>query len=154
MLRLAFERMGTRLYEALINKVSVMGENTPGPTLEELQKIRDEELQHFLLLKRAVTALGGDPTVQSPCADVAGVASLGIMQVLTDPRTSVAQCLQAILTAELTDNDGWRLLINLSDTLGHTEMVNDFRSALESEERHLANVRGWLSEKVLEKAQA
>jgi bacterioferritin (cytochrome b1) len=110
-------------------------------------------LRHFLLLKKAITTLGGDPTVQSPCADVAGVASLGILQVLTDPRTSVTQCLQAILTAELTDNDGWRLLINLSDTLGYTEMVNDFRAALEDEEEHLTNVRGWLSEKVLEKAQ-
>lgn len=152
--RLAFERMGTRLYEALINKVSVTGESSPGPTLTELQQIRDEELRHFLLLKRAITALGGDPTVQSPCADIAGVASLGILQVLTDPRASVTQCLQAILTAELTDNDGWRLLINLSDTLGYTEMVNDFRAALQSEEEHLTNVRGWLSEKVLDKAQA
>lgn len=152
--RLAFERMGTRLYEALINKVEIMGESSPGPTLAELQQIRDEELRHFLLLKKTITALEGDPTVQSPCADVAGVASLGILQVLTDPRTSVTQCLQAILTAELTDNDGWRLLINLSDTLGYTELVNDFRVALENEEQHLTNVRGWLSEKILEKAQA
>lgn len=152
--RLAFERMGTRLYEALINKVEIMGESSPGPTLIDLQQIRDEELRHFLLLKRAITTLGGDPTVQSPCADTAGVASLGILQVLTDPRTSVPQCLQAILTAELTDNDGWRMLINLSDTLGHTELVSEFRAALESEEEHLANVRGWLSEKVLEDAQA
>jgi len=104
--RLAFERMGTRLYETLINKVEVVGENLPGPTLAELQQIREEELQHFLLLNRTITALGGDPTVQSPCADVTGVASLGILQVLTDPRTSVTQCLQAMLTAELTDNDG------------------------------------------------
>jgi bacterioferritin (cytochrome b1) len=151
--RLAFERMGTRLYEALINKVEIMGESQPGPTLGELQQIRNEELRHFLLLKRAITMLGGDPTVQSPCADVTGVASLGLMQVLTDPRTSVAQCLQAILTAELTDNDGWRMLINLSDTLGYTEMVNNFQGALENEEKHLMNVRLWLSEKVLEKAQ-
>lgn len=152
--RLAFERMGARLYEALINKVEIMGESSPGPTLAQLQQIRDEELRHFLLLKKGITALGGDPTVQSPCADVAGVASLGILQVLTDPRTSVAQCLQAILTAELTDNDGWRMLINLSDTLGYTEMANDFQGALENEEQHLANVRIWLSEKILEKAQA
>lgn len=152
--RLAFERMGTRLYEALINKVEVMGESSPGPTLAELQQIRDEELRHFLLIKRAITELGGDPTVQSPCADMAGVASLGILQILTDPRTTVTQSLQALLTAELTDNDGWRLLINLSDTLGYTSLVNDFRVALENEEGHLTNVRGWLSEKVLEKAQA
>jgi bacterioferritin (cytochrome b1) len=149
--RLAFERMGTRLYEALINKVEVLGESAPGPTFAELQKIRDEELQHFLLLNRSIAALGGDPTVQSPCADVAGVASLGILQVLTDPRTSVTQCLQALLTAELTDNDGWLLLINLADNLGYPELVKDFQSALEHEEEHLVKVRGWVTELVLAK---
>jgi bacterioferritin (cytochrome b1) len=149
--RLAFERMGTRLYETLINKVEVVGESSPGPTLAELQQIREEELQHFLLLNRSITALGGDPTVQSPCADVTGVASLGILQVLTDPRTSVTQCLQALLTAELTDNDGWQLLINLADNLGYPELVKDFQSALEHEEEHLVNVRGWLTELVLAK---
>jgi len=30
----------------------------------------------------------------------------------------MAQCLQAMLTAELTDNDGWRLLIQLADNRG------------------------------------
>lgn len=152
--RLAFERMGTRLYDALINKCEILGESSPGPTLAELQQIRDEELAHFLLLKRSVTELGGDPTVQSPCADIAGVASLGIMQVLTDPRTSVTQCLQAILTAELTDNDGWQLLVNLAADLGYAEMAQEFQSAQEHEAQHVENVRSWLTAKVLEKAQA
>jgi bacterioferritin (cytochrome b1) len=152
--RLAFERMGTRLYEALINKCELAAESSSEPALEQLQQIREEELQHFLLLKRVITELGGDPTVQSPCADVAGVASLGILQVLTDPRTSVTQCLQAILTAELTDNDGWQLLINLADSLGYEEMAQEFQSALEHEAQHVENVRSWLTGQVLEKAQA
>lgn len=152
--RLAFERMGTRLYEALINKCALAGESSSEPTLEQLQQIRDEELQHFLLLKKTITALGGDPTIQSPCADVAGVASLGILQVLTDPRTSVTQSLQAILTAELTDNAGWELLIELADSLGYQESATEFQSALEHEEAHLESVRGWLSDQVLEQAQA
>ena len=152
--RLAFERTGTRLYDALINKCEVLGESSPGPTLAELRRIREEEARHFLLLNKAVTALGGDPTVQSPCADVAAVASLGLLQVLTDPRTSVPQSLQAILTAELTDNDGWRMLIDLAATLGHAELAADFEKALENEEEHLESVRGWLSEEVLKQAQA
>jgi rubrerythrin len=149
--RLAFERMGTRLYEALINKCEILGESSPGPTLADLQQIRDEELQHFLLLKRAITELGGDPTVQSPCADVTGVAARGILQVLTDPRTPVTQCQPASRTAARTDNDGWQLLINLADTLGHNDLVTEFQRALEHEEKHLTNVRGWLTEKVLAK---
>jgi bacterioferritin (cytochrome b1) len=151
--RLAFERMGTRLYEALYNKCETLGESLPGPTLEEIEHIGREELEHFLLINNAITKLGGDPTVQSPSADLAGVASMGIMQVLTDPRSSVAQCLQAILTAELTDNEGWQLLIKLADNLGHSELVAEFETALEHEEEHLENVRTWVSECVLDSAQ-
>jgi len=151
--RLAFERMGTRLYEALLNKCEMLGEMTPGPTLEQIEHIGREELEHFLLVNNAITELGGDPTVQTPCADMAGVASLGIMQVLTDPRSSMAQCLQAMLMAELTDNDGWQLLIKLADNLGHDEMKVEFETALAHEEEHLLNVRAWLSECVLDSAQ-
>ncbi len=121
--RLAFERTGTRLYEALLNKCETLGESVPGPTIEQIREIGSEELEHFLLINKTITELGGDPTVQSPCADVAGVTSMGILQVLTDPRSSMAQCLQVILTAELTDNAGWELLIKLADNLGHQEMI-------------------------------
>ena len=151
--RLAFERQGVRLYEALLNKCQTLGESAPGPTLEDIEHIGSEELEHFLMINNAITDIGGDPTVQSPCADVVGVTSLGIMQVLTDPRSSLAQCLQAMLTAELTDNDGWTLLINLADNLGFDDLKAEFETALEHEEEHLLNVRNWLSECVLESAQ-
>ena len=151
--RLAFERTGTRLYEAFLNKCEMLGESSPGPTLEEIQHIGSEELEHFLLLNKTIKELGGDPTVESPSADIAGVASQGIMQVLTDPRSSIAQCLQALLTAELTDNDGWRLLIQLADNLGFEELTTEFESALRDEEEHLQNVRSWLMECVFDSAQ-
>jgi bacterioferritin (cytochrome b1) len=151
--RLAFERTGVRLYEALLNKCQTLGESAPGPTLEDIEHIGGEELEHFLMLNRVITEFGGDPTVQSPCADVAGVTSLGIMQVLTDPRSSLPQCLQAMLMAELTDNDGWQLLIKLADNLGYDDMKAEFEIALANEEEHLVNVRNWLSECVLDSAQ-
>lgn len=148
--RLAFERMGTRLYDALINKCETLGEQSDaGPTLAELMEIRDEEHRHFMLLSDAVTGLGGDPTVMSPCADVAAVASMGIMQVVVDPRTTVTQCLNAMLTAELTDNAGWEMLINLADELGHADLVEQFTQALENEQKHLLNVQSWLSDDIM-----
>ncbi|HET7288727.1 MAG TPA: ferritin-like domain-containing protein, partial [Pyrinomonadaceae bacterium] len=127
--RLAFERSGTRLYEALLNKCEMLGVQSPGPTLDEIAHIGSEELEHFLMINRAIEEIGGDPTVQSPCADMASVASMGIVQVLTDPRSSMAQCLQAMLTAELTDNAGWELLIKLADNLGYDEMKTEFETA-------------------------
>jgi bacterioferritin (cytochrome b1) len=149
--RLAYERTGTRLYDAFINKCETIGEVSGGPSLAEVQEIREEEHRHFILLSEAVTSLGGDPTVQSPCADVQAVASLGIMQVLNDPRTTVPQCLNALLTAELTDNAGWELLIDLADELGHTDLSEQFTEALENEQDHLLKVQTWLSEMVMAK---
>ncbi len=149
--RLAFERMGTRLYEAFINKCETLGDEANGMTAADLQEIRDEEHRHFMLLTEAVTELGGDPTVQSPCADVAAVASMGIMQVLTDPRTTVTQSLNALLTAELTDNAGWEMLIELADEVGQEALSERFTEALDNEQRHLDSVRAWLTDRVLAK---
>src|SRR5690606_30251558 len=92
--RLAFERSGVRLYDAMIAKVKAM--NVVGSDLVSvLQHIRDEEFEHMLLVEDAIKTLGADPTAQTPCADVAAVKSMGLMQVLTDPRTNVAQGLGA-----------------------------------------------------------
>jgi ferritin-like metal-binding protein YciE len=150
--RLAFERMGTRLYEALINKCEVLGEEKGGPSLEDLQEIHEEELDHFLLLQRVITELGGDPTVQTPSANIAGVMSLGQVQVLTDPRTSTYECLQAILTAELVDNDCWQTLIDLATNLGYDDIASEFEQALEHEDEHLERVRNWISTMTMKKA--
>ncbi|HVF30172.1 MAG TPA: ferritin-like domain-containing protein [Pyrinomonadaceae bacterium] len=150
--RLAFERMGTRLYDGLINKCETLDAGASNPSVAELQEIREEEHRHFLMLNEVITQLGGDPTVQSPCADVAAVSSIGLMQVIMDPRTSVSQSLQAILTAELTDNAGWMMLSNLADELGYSDISEQFTEALENEERHLENVQAWLMDRVMAKA--
>jgi rubrerythrin len=109
-----------------------------------LQRIRAEELGHFRLLCDLVVQLGGDPTAQTPCADVTAAASMGLMQVITDPRTTLAQCLNTILTAELTDNAGWELLGELAQEAGQAGLAEPFSRALEAEQRHLSIVRHWL----------
>jgi rubrerythrin len=140
--RLAVERTATRLYDALIAKFRA---HPQAPvTDEELVHIRNEEARHFALVSGCIEKLGGDPTAQTPCAAVAGVEALGLMQVITDPKTTIAQSLHAILVAELTDNAAWEDLITLADKLGQSEMLPDLQSALEREAEHLATVRGWL----------
>lgn len=160
--RLAFERTGTRLYDALIAKYrataaaepdvlaavapmagsSALTSEAPADTLA---RIRAEELAHFKLLERAIERMGADPTAQTPCADVTAVASMGIMQVLNDPRTTLAQCLNAMLTAELTDNAGWELLVQLAEDVGETELASQFNQALIEESRHVQIVKTWLT---------
>ena len=146
--RLAFERTGTRLYEGLLVKLEAADPHPGGPAREDLERIRDEELEHFALLKATMTALGADPTAMTPSADVIAVASAGLVQVVGDPRTTLTESLKAILTAELTDNEGWLTLADLAERLGHDETANVFRRALAEEEDHLARVRSWLASAV------
>jgi rubrerythrin len=150
--RAAFERSGTRLYEALLVKFDAASVHEGGPTREELEHLRDEELQHYAIARDAIVSLGGDPTVMTPCADVLGVLGMGLVQVLTDPRTTLSQCLDAMLTAELTDNDAWQLLVDLAEGLGHDDLAAQFRIALQQEEQHLVLVRGWVEGALLGQA--
>jgi len=152
--RAAFERTGTRLYDAIIAKFDALGGFDGGPTRERLEEIRDEEIEHLGMIEEAIRALGGDPTVMTPGADVVGVEGTGLVQVLTDPRTTMEQCLGALLVAELTDNDGWDVLARLALAMGHDEMAESFRVALADEAMHLADVRNWVSAGVGEIAHA
>src|SRR5262249_55574852 len=99
--RLAFERTGTRLYDALLAKHDASPGWPGGPSRADLARFRAEELAHFEMLRRCIEEMGADPTAQTPSADVIGVASSGILQVITDPRTTLPQSLSALLTAEL-----------------------------------------------------
>lgn len=153
--RIAFERSGTRLYDALIVKYRTLvdaggdaalplAEDSSADVLAALQEIRLEEHEHFLMLCEVMRSMGGDPTAQTPCAAVIATASMGLIQVVTDPRTTFAQSLNAMLTAELTDNAGWELLITMAQDAGENDMAERFQAALADEERHLATVRAWV----------
>jgi hypothetical protein len=143
--RLAFERTGTRLYEAFLSKLDALPKRPDVPPRQEVLEIHAEELRHFHMLRHALATLGGDPTVTTPSADVTGVASLGLVQVISDPRTSIGQSLQALLIAELTDNDGWATLVELTEAMGHEELAAEFRTAQLDELKHLMRVRAWCS---------
>lgn len=143
--RLAFERTGVRLYEAALGKFDLQGTWVGGPSREQLEKIHDDELSHFVLIREVMERLGADPTAVTPSADLVAVASKGIPAVLTDPRTNLIQCLEALLVTELTDNAGWELLIELAQGLGQSEFVAQFEQALGVESEHLMLVRRWLT---------
>ncbi|HEU5054881.1 MAG TPA: ferritin-like domain-containing protein [Kofleriaceae bacterium] len=150
--RLAFERTGTRLYDALLVKHEAASVHEGGPTREDLLHIRDQELEHALMLIRCIEELGGDPTAMTPAADIQAVASSGIPQVLADPRTTLSQALEAVLIAELADVDSWEMLLDLAEGLGQDEMAERFQLALSQEEEHLASVRQWVATSLLGQA--
>lgn len=142
--RLAFERSGVRLYDAIISKRQAEADLPAIFSLEVLQEFREEELDHFHLVWDCLKEIGADPTAQPPSADVIGVASMGLVKVATDPRIGFASALESILIAELADNDGWNLLIKLTREAGLDKFADRFEEAYGAEERHLQVIRDWV----------
>ncbi|MCQ4288478.1 ferritin-like domain-containing protein [Pseudomonas stutzeri] len=138
--RLAFERSGVRLYDAMIAKAKALG-TAESDLIQVLQHIRDEEFEHMNMVAEVIETLGADPTAQTPCADVAAVKSMGVMQVLTDPRTNIAQGMGALLTIELEDNAAWELLIELAEAGGHPNIAKGFKKAKDQEDDHLVKIK-------------
>lgn len=142
--RMAFERTGVRLYDDVLVAFDVHGSFPGGPTRSEIERIQAEEAEHFVLLKRAMEQLGGDPTAMTPSADLAAVESMGLTQALSEPRRTLGEALHTILVAELADNDGWLLLLELCEEMQQQDLAEQSRRALGQEAEHLALVRSWL----------
>jgi hypothetical protein len=143
--RLAFERSGVRLYDALLSKHDAYGAFRGGPARHDLEHLRDEERAHFMMLHEVVDRRGGDPTAITPSADVHATLAKGVVAVLADPRTDLVQSLEGILLAELADNDCWTALVALARADGDDELAGRFEEAERTEREHLARVRGWIA---------
>lgn len=144
--RLAYERSGVRIYEAFIAKCEASaadGKLPPGVSLDMVRSFCMEEAQHFAMLAEVMTALGADPTAMTPDADISAVASQGLMKVIQDPRASVTQSLEAMLSIEMTDNAAWELLIRLARDMTMDDIADRFQQAMQQEVVHLGEVRRW-----------
>lgn len=144
--RMAFERSGIRLYDALITKCKAA---EPDLDVDTLEQFRNDEAEHFSLVRDCIASMGGDPTAQTPCADSAGMAAMGLMQVLNDPRSSIPQCVEAILMAELADAAAWELLIVLANEAGLSDYVDRFQNAKRTEDHHMHVIKRWLEQLTL-----
>jgi rubrerythrin len=141
--RLAYERGGTRLYDAVIAKFVAYEGELQGASLQEVVEIRNEEASHAALIRTCIEQLGADPTAQTPSADLVGVATAGFLQAASDPRTTLTQTLQVALSAELVDVASWESLIAMAERVGQQDIAERFRHALEHENEHVAKVRSW-----------
>jgi rubrerythrin len=143
--RLAFERTGARLYQALLSKYDAAVSSDLLPDRSELERILREELAHFQALHAAIVKLGGDPTAVTPSANLHATLTKGFVSVVADPRTTFVECLEAALLAELADNEGWDALLELVQGTGDSALIAQFETAAMDEERHLESVRNWIA---------
>src|SRR5688572_20894243 len=96
------------------------------------------------MLDECIADVGGDPTMVIPSGDIGATISAGILKVVIDPRTTVPQCLEALLAAELIDNDCWGVLIAMMKQQGMPDEATELEEALIEEQEHLAKVRNWI----------
>lgn len=143
--RLGSERTSVRMYEALLAKFDALATRDGAPPRAELELILREEFDHYRMLEETVAQLGGDPTALTPAADLAATMCKGMLEVLLDPRTRFAQCLEAVLFAELIDTEQWRVVVSLTEQLGEHVAAQRFRRALAAEREHVERLRGWLA---------
>ena len=143
--RLAFERGSARLFEALAAKLEALGTWRGGPTRADLQHLRAQELAHFHALEKRMKALGVDESAVTPSATVHEVSSIGVRLVVEDPSTNLLHALEAVLMAELTDNDCWLNLVRLALAWGEVDLARECERFLAEEDEHLLMVREWLA---------
>lgn len=138
--RLTFEREGVKLYDTVIGKVRAAGRPEANKLLEQLQEHRDQEKEHEEWLEEQIRSLRGDTHAKTDMALLAARESEGISKVITED-TALSHLLHALLTAELADNAGWDLLVELADEAGDSEAKRQFRKRLHHEEEHLIFLR-------------
>jgi len=138
--RLAFERAGVKLYDALLGRLRAATDPELRALLEPTQLHRDEESEHQEWLEEQIRALGGDPHAPSEHSVLVQKEAEGIeLVLLRDP--SIAHDFHALLLAELADHAGWDLLVQLAVAFGDEPAQREFEKRLRQEEEHLRFVR-------------
>jgi bacterioferritin (cytochrome b1) len=138
--RLAFERAGVKLYDRVLEVARAAGDENVARMLPELEQHRNEEKEHEEWLEEQIRALGGDAHARTERSELITRESKGIEEVvMTDAQ--LPHLLHALLAAELVDNAGWDLLVQLADEAGDRKTKREFKKRLHEEEDHLLFVR-------------
>jgi bacterioferritin (cytochrome b1) len=139
--RLTFERSGVQLYDAVIAKVRASRDTQVQQMLDRLQEHRDEEKEHEEWLEAQLRALGADAHGTTEMSDLIKRESKGIEDVILDGDNEIVHNFHALLAAELVDNAGWDLLVELADEAGDRDAKKAFKKRLHEEEEHLIFMR-------------
>lgn len=143
--RLAFERASVRLYEALIFKCLALRNGKKSVvSIDKLRQFRDEEVDHSLLLKKAIETLGFEADEWIPDTDSSLLSSLQIPKVFTKKNSNILSCLEAVLIFATNDNAEWHNLHELFTNMGLQDLAEEFNQALEEDSRQLETISRWI----------
>jgi bacterioferritin (cytochrome b1) len=139
--RMNFERAGVKLYDSVIAKLQAQSDSSLLRLLDKLHEHRNEEKEHEEWLEAQVRALGGDAHGSSDMARLEERESKGIEDIILDGDNEAAHFFHALLAAELADNAGRDLLVELADQAGDRDAKRAFKKRLHQEMEHLLFVR-------------
>jgi rubrerythrin len=143
--RLAFERAGVKLYETILARMQSSGDPRVQKVLPHIERNRNEEKEHEEWLEEQIRALGGDDHAPSEKSILVTTESEGIEHVvMRDP--NLLHDFHALLTAELADNAGWELLVELAAEFGDRDAKKEFKKRLHEEQKHLLCVHEAVTE--------
>ncbi len=138
--RLAFERAGVKLYDRICDAIRASADENVQRMLEEMEEHRNEEKEHEEWLEEQIRALGGDAHSETDKSRLVTRESKGIEEVVMSD-AQLPHLFHALLAAELVDNAGWDLLVQIADEAGDREAKREFKKRLHEEEDHLLLMR-------------
>jgi rubrerythrin len=138
--RLTFERTGVKLYDMVLAKLNICKDQTFTPMIGQIKSVREQEKEHEEWLEDCIRALGGTAHEETDLSELITRESKGVLDVVaTDDE--IPHLFHAVLTAELVDNNGWKLLLELADEADDDEARREFRKRTREEEDHLVFIR-------------
>lgn len=138
--RLVFERAGVEFYDKILQVMAASQDPAIQGLQDQMQEHRDQEKEHEEWLEAQIRALGGDAHEETERSKLVSIESEGLKDVI-DNDYSVPHLFHALLQAELSDNAGWQLLLELADRAGDDEAREEFRTRLHNEDEHLIFMR-------------
>ena len=141
--RLTFERLTVKLYDTILDKLhasdlpSIVGFSA---VLGQLRDQRHQEKEHEEWLEEQIRALGGDAHDRTEMSDLVERESRGIAEVV-EGDSELLHLFHALQSAELIDDTGWKLLLELADEAGDAVAREELRRRAEEEERHVLFTR-------------
>lgn len=138
--RLTFERAGVKFYDRILEVMRADPNDNIQRMLKEMQEHRDEEKEHEEWLEAQIRACGRDAHAETEKSRQVTRESKGIEDVVMS-EAELPKLFHALLVAELADNAGWDLLVELADDAGDSEAKREFKKRLAHEAQHMTFVR-------------
>jgi rubrerythrin len=139
--RATFERAAVALYDAVLEAAVDLDQPVVVSSIDTLRQHRDEEEEHAEWVEGLLEKLGGVP--QHELANVADREAQILVDVVREAHASgsVLPIFYAMLSSELMDGEGWKLLLEVADEVDDPDAVLELKKRVAREDRHLELVR-------------